>query len=335
MKIVKWVPKEALRPDLPATPVPNRAATASRGKGAKKGQPPVQKPEPVVVDAPTVVDHESELIRVVDVREEPLYTVIPGHNKELPMRASVVADYIHFSIDLTDIAFASTMMYQTRMVECRLSNNAQIRFDYNWRVSKFISLRTNYAQTRPSPFSIEPVSGYIEAGATTVFKVRFKPLEVDDFTAQLCCDIPFLSQSDPPVISVSGLSRRPMCHFNVELSDYLTGGRRHPDYTYPLPSDIKVIELFAKGVGHKTLKRFELINPTASPYEVSWRYIGEGQTPMSCETPNGLISSGKRSLVIFGYLPVSVKTVESLWEFQIPEQSIRVQFLFVGRIMMG
>jgi hydrocephalus-inducing protein len=295
----------------------------------------MQKSEPVVVEAPTVVDHDSELIRVVDIREEPLYTVIAGRNKELPMRATVVADYIRFSIDLTEIAFASTMMYQTRMAECRLTSNSQIRFDYNWRVSKFLSLRTNYAQTRPPPFSIDPVSGYIEAGATTIFKVNFTPLEVDDFTAQLCCDIPFLSQSDPPVISLSGLSRRPMCHFNVELSDYLVAGRRHPDYTYPLPSDIKVIELFAKSVGHKTLKRFDLINPTASPYEVRWKYIGEGPTPIYCETPNGLISGGKRSIIIFGYLPVSVKAIESLWEFQIPEQSIRVQFLFVGRIMMG
>jgi hydrocephalus-inducing protein len=124
-----------------------------------------------------------------------------------------------------------------------------------------------------------------------------------------------------------------MCHFNVELSDYLSAGRRHPDYTYTLPDDIRVIELFSKGLGQKTLKKFELINPTGSAYEVIWRYIGEGTSSITCETTHGLISSGKRSIVMFGYAPVSVKTVESLWEFQIPEQSIRVQFLFVGRIM--
>jgi hydrocephalus-inducing protein len=221
-----------------------------------------------------------------------------------------------------------------RVAECRLTNASQIRFDYSWRIAKFVSLRTNYAQVRVPPFAVEPVSGYIESGATTTFKVNFTPLEVDDFTAELRCDIPFLSQSDPPVVGLSGLSRRPLCHFNVELSDYLSAGRRHPDYTSPLNLDMKVIELFAKGVGYKTLKRFELINPTASPYEVNWRYIGEGPTPIFCETPDGLISSGKRSMVIFGYLPVSVKTVESLWEFQMPEQSVRVQFLFVGRIMV-
>jgi hydrocephalus-inducing protein len=272
------------------------------------------------------------LIRVLDVKEEPEHRIVPGSNKEMPMRGLVVADFIRYTIDITEIDFSPTMMFQTRTADCRLTNNSQIRFDYNWRVLKFVSLRTNYAQTRSSAFAIEPFSGFIEGGATTVFKVKFTPLEVDDFTAQLWCDIPFLA-SEPPVIRLSGLSRRPMCHFNIELSDYLSGGRRHPDYTYPLPDDIKIIELFSRGLGQKTLKRFELINPTGSAYEIIWKYVGEGTSPITCETMHGLISSGKRSIVMFGYIPVSVKTVESLWEFQIPEQSIRVQFLFVGRIM--
>jgi hydrocephalus-inducing protein len=214
-----------------------------------------------------------------------------------------------------------------------MTNNSQIRFDYTWRVSKYTSLRTDYSQWRQSPFSIEPVSGYIEAGATTVFKVKFTPEEVDDFTGILSCDIPYLTQMEPPSISLSALSRRPLCHFNVQMSDYLTSGRRHPDYSDPLPLDTKVIEFSSKAVGQKTLKRFELINPTASAYEILWKYVGEGATAINCETPNGLISSGKRALQTFSYLPVSVKTVESLWEFQIPEHSVRIQFLLVGRIM--
>jgi hydrocephalus-inducing protein len=334
MKIVKWVTKEALRPELPSTPIPDKQPG---GKGRRGPSPAAKKPMQPKPETPPPVEiisssAETELIRVIDVKEEPLYTVIPGKNKELPMRASVVADFIHFSIDVTDIDFSPTMMYQTRVSECRLTNNSQIRFDYNWRVMKFVSLRTNYAQTRPSAFSVEPVSGFVEPGATTVFKVKFTPLEVDDFTAQLWCDIPFLA-SEPPVIQLSALSRRPLCHFNVELSDYISAGRRHPDYNYKLSDDIHVIELFSRGLGQKTIKRFELINPTASAYEITWKYIGEGPSPISCETTQGLISSGKRSNVLFGYVPVSVKTVESLWEFQIPEQSVRVQFLFVGRIM--
>jgi hydrocephalus-inducing protein len=338
MKVVKWVPKETLRPELPSTPIPEKPA----GKGRRGASPAGKRgtaapaPPPVKQETPPPVDisisDEPELIRVVDVKDEPLYTVIQGRNKDLPMRAAVVAAFIHYSIDITEIDFSPTMMYQTRVAECRLTNQSQIRFDYNWRVMKFVSLRTNYAQTRPPAFSVEPHSGFIEAGTTTVFKVKFTPLEVDDFTAQLCCDIPFLG-TEPPIIHLTALSRRPLCHFNVELSDYISAGRRHPDYTYKLPDEIKVIELFSKGLGQKILKRFELVNPTASAYEIAWKYIGEGTSPIFCETTNGLISSGKRSNVLFGYIPISVKTVESLWEFQIPEQSVRVQFLFVGRIM--
>jgi hydrocephalus-inducing protein len=331
MKVVKWVQKESLRPEAPTTPVPDKFARGRRSASpaAKRGfSPPKQEVAPPS-EAPRT---ETEVIRVVEVKDEPVYTVIPNNNKELPMRASIVADVIHFSIDLTEIDFAPTMMYQTRTSECRITNASQIRFDYNWRVMKFVSLRTNYAQTRPSAFSVEPAAGFIEGGATTVFKVKFTPLEVDDFTAQMSCDIPFLA-TEPPVISLTALSRRPMCHFNVELSDYISAGRRHPEYTYKLPDEIKVIELFSKGLGQKTLKKFELINPTARAYEIQWKYIGEGKSPIFCETQNGLISSGKRSNVLFGYVPVSVRTVESLWEFQIPEQSMSVQFLFVGRIM--
>jgi hydrocephalus-inducing protein len=334
MKVVKFVQRETLKPDpvpvvveKPAAPTPKRKTPATGKRAAKQ--------EVVVEEAPSVVQIPViETIRVVEVQDEPTYTVLTGRNRELPMKMSVVADNIRFSLDLPEIAFAPTMMYQTRVAECKVTNQSAIRFDYTWRVVKFAGLRTNYAQIRPPPFTVEPLSGFIEPAAATVFKVKFTPLEVDDFTAVLACDIPFLSQSEPPTLQVTGLSRRPLCHFNVESSDYISAGRRHPEYTYKLPDDIKVIELFARGIGAKSLKRFELINPTSTPYEIIWRYLGEGTTPITCETPHGLISSGKRSTVAFQYIPVSVKTIESLWEFQIPEHSVRVQFLFVGRIMI-
>jgi hypothetical protein len=35
----------------------------------------------------------------------------------------------------------------------------------------------------------------------------------------------------------------------------------------------------------------------------------------------------------FSFTPVSVKTLESLWRFQVPEYEIQVYMLIVGRIM--
>jgi hypothetical protein len=49
------------------------------------------------------------------------------------------------------------------------------------------------------------------------------------------------------------------------MSDYLAAGRRHPDYLYHLPDDIRVVEFFSSGIGKKSAKKFEIINTTAHP----------------------------------------------------------------------
>jgi hydrocephalus-inducing protein len=137
-------------------------------------------------------------------------------------------------------------------------------------IEKLDCLRTNYARDHISPFSISPTSGYLEAGQSTTFRLLFIPEEVDDSKAVLLCNIPFLSQMQLLRIHVTGFSRRPLCHFNAILSDYISGGRRHPDYTYPLRDDVKVIKIFAKGVGARTLKKFDIISPTSAGYEIVW-----------------------------------------------------------------
>jgi hydrocephalus-inducing protein len=180
---------------------------------------------------------------------------------------------------------------------------------------------------------VQPNSGFIDPGQETNFQVQFAPEEVDDFSATLVCEIAHITKgTEPPSIQVSGRSKRPLCHFNLETSDYLTAGRRRPDYGDPLPDDIRVIELFSKGIGQKTRKRFEIINTTETPYEIGWLSKSD-QTVITCETPTAIISSGRRHVASFSYAPTSVKTVESLWEFQIIEFGVKVPLLVVGRIM--
>jgi hydrocephalus-inducing protein len=161
----------------------------------------------------------------------------------------------------------------------------------------------------------------------------FAPEEVDDFSAVLVCDIAHMTKgAEPPAIQVSGRSKRPLCHFNVETSDYLTSGRRRPDGGEQLPEGVRVIELFSKGIGQKTRKRFEIINTTETPYDICWVAQGEPGA-ITCETPNTIISSARRHVASFAYSPTSVKTVESLWEFTVPEFGVKVPLLVVGRIM--
>lgn len=275
---------------------------------------------------------ESDMMKVAQVVPEPAYRLVtPGKPREIPIKIFAISDLIKFSIDTTDIQFTPTMMFQARYAEIKMTNTCQIRFDFEWKLEKFDSLRTDYSSARPPAFSIEPVSGFIESGQSTTFRAVFAPLEVDDFTATFKCNIPFLTTCEPPQVTMSGLSRRPICHFNVTVTDYLT--RRHPDFNDALPENVKVLELFSKAVGKRSSKKVEIINPTASPYETSWALIRDRSNgSITCDTDKSLISSGKRYMFSFTYNPNSAKTVECLYEFNIPEHEIKIPFLFVGRI---
>jgi hydrocephalus-inducing protein len=225
------------------------------------------------------------------------------------------------------------MMYQSRVYDIRVTNTSQIRFDYQWELQESKNARLSGGGC---PFSIMPSSGFISAGATKVFKVRFSPMEVDDFRAVYLLRIPFLSAMEPAIVQIFGFSRRPLCHFDIPLSDYISAGRRHPAYNDPLPDDVKVIELFASGIGAKTIKKFDIINPTSAAYEVRWKRLDKViVNPIQCIVTLALVSSGKRYGIGFQYCPVSVKTIESLWLFSIPDYGVFIHFLIVGRIMPG
>ena len=281
-------------------------------------------------------DEPMELVKVTDVKPEPINEIIPGKYKDLQIKIFTVSDTIKFNCDTTEILFSPTMMYQSRTAECKITNPSSIRFEYTWYVLNFESLRTDYALTRKPPFTVMPTTGFIEPNQTKVFKVCFKPEEVDDFTAVLQCQIPFI-QVPPPTINVSGISKRPLCHFNLVLSDYLTGNKRHPDYTYQLPKETKVFEIYASKPGQKVTSKFEIINPTSFAYEI---VISRQKGPdpavssvINCDTPAALVSSGKKYSVVFSYTPTTQKLIESLWEFSIPDQNVHFDILVVGRIV--
>jgi hydrocephalus-inducing protein len=339
MKIVKFVPRSSLIPE----PVPvgsddkSKKTRTIRGQKVpivvpKKAAPTVTPPPAPVSPGPASQRDPDEIVRVTEIVPEPAYQLNPAKMKDLQLKINAISDSIRYQIDTTEISFAPTMMYQSRVVEVRVTNPSSIRFDYTWSADDFQALRTDYAITRKTPFSVRPVSGFIDPGQFTVFKVIFTPEEVDDFTGSLKMDIPYLFSMDPAVIVVTALSRRPLCHFNVEVSDYLSAGRRHPDYVDVLPEGIRVIEIFSPAVGVRKFKRFEVINPTSSPYEIVWVQRSE-KNAIECETPNALVSSGKRYSVSFSYAPTSVKTVEMQFDFMIPSHAVTIPVLLVGRIM--
>jgi len=153
-------------------------------------------------------------------------------------------------------------------------------------------------------------------------------MEVDDFTATFWCNVAFI-QGEALAASLTGLSRRPICHFNIVTSDYL--GRRHPDFSGALSDRVKAVELLSRAVHTKSQKRLEDRSIRLRPR------MRRGGRPWATVGPAGsraraLMSSGKRYFFVFSFTPSSLHVVESLWEFSIPEHGIKVPFLFVGRI---
>jgi hydrocephalus-inducing protein len=134
-----------------------------------------------------------------------------------------------------------------------------------------------------------------------------------------------------PLVKLSGLSRRPLCHFNIPMSEYLT--KRHPEFSYRLPEGTRAVELYANELREKTTKRIEMINPTSKAYEGRWAVVSDNsEGSIVCDNPTVVVSSGKRYVFMFSFCPVSPKIVESLWEFTVGDQELKVHFLFVGRL---
>ena len=130
------------------------------------------------------------------------------------------------------------------------------------------------------PFSVEPSFGKIEPGKTQTFKVKFAPLNVNEYVARLVCHIPNLEEDKAgAIVPVKGRGLLPYCHFELEESDYIISGRRNPDLPGPggaasglgLDPMTKVIEFNCVGIETKCVKRFEIINPTNADYEFEWR----------------------------------------------------------------
>lgn len=278
--------------------------------------------------------------KVMVTKPEPAFTVVGQKQKDIILKLAGTCDDIRCGIAVPgdkgadSLNFAPTMMFESRKTPVEINNSSKIAMKYAWRVINFSSM----AGTTNIPFSVEPSEGFVPPSSTMQFDVLFSPMTVDDFSCDICCvfgqnNIDNFDKVTPdflPMIHATGLSRRPICHFDVKLSDYLK--RRHPDYTNPLPEDIKVVEVSSKNVGDVSQLRFGIMNTTSMMYESHWKLVSGGDV-ISCETPLQIISSSRRYEMIFVYKPTSVKTVETLWEFHIPSHEVIVPFLIVGKVI--
>ncbi|XP_069113582.1 hydrocephalus-inducing protein homolog isoform X2 [Argopecten irradians] len=333
IRTVKWV-------DVPTSPQPS--SVNDGGNKAPLSSRPAKK-------------------KVIETETEPAFTEVSDTTRQVDLLVTALCDYSKYKCKIEAVNYRDTLMFQTRVYDFTLSNKGTVQMDYSWQVVMenmptfqravtFMSeaerpeSRMDLADSSYVPFTIEPEYGTIQAGKKASFKVRFSPLDMNDYEARLICSVPNLEKSQQgPVVALRGKSLMPYCHFELEDSDYISSSRRNPEMRGPrgapagstLDPNTRVIEFNCIGVGVKNLKTFGIVNPTNQPYTFEWSCEDEldPKKPPSfnCVVPKGLIKSGKKFQVSFEYISNQVDIVESFWKFHIPEQDITVPFLLVGK----
>ena len=176
--------------------------------------------------------------------------------------------------------------------------------------------------------------------------MKFAPLNVNDYQARILCQIPNTEEDRlGHMIPIKGKGILPYCHFELEESSYLSGGRRNPELPGPngaaaglgLDPATKVVEFHSVGLSATPLTRhFDLLNPTSVDYEFEWsreeqRDARHRLDQFACVlNARATLPSGKRCTVAFEFTPSESGVQETFWRFRIPRFELSVPFLLVG-----
>ncbi|KAM6253129.1 hydrocephalus-inducing protein homolog [Porphyrio hochstetteri] len=207
------------------------------------------------------------------------------------------------------------------------------------QVSSSSSWSLNTAHAPTLPFSIEPKSGTIPAGQEQHFQMKFSPTYMGDFESRMLCRIPNLNPDQKgPEVTVKGRSLMPICHFELEDSDYITAKRHDPELHGPEEPELnlnrKVIEIAAVGLRSRNRRTITAMNLTSSAYSFQWTCQDPAGPPEQvaffCRTERGRIQPGKKGEITFEFIPRRLGITKSFWLFTIPEQRFSVPFLLVG-----
>uniref|UniRef100_A0A8C8TUT7 HYDIN, axonemal central pair apparatus protein n=1 Tax=Peromyscus maniculatus bairdii TaxID=230844 RepID=A0A8C8TUT7_PERMB len=306
--------------------------------------------------------------KVIETDPEPAHSILEENYRELRIRISANVDFASYQCNTSDVFFKETLVYQTRVFEFDLVNTGHVLLEFNW-ISEDTSRAVSFAMPEnqgssqkdqlsqgtgstldsaldhwtdqcPSPFSVEPSSGFVPVGKTQKLKVKFSPMDIGEFESTLYCQIPNLPSGEQgPMLVTKGRSILPFCHFDLKDSDYISGHRRNPELRGPsvgaLDPNTRVIEFTSVGIGGKNLRTFTILNPTNSTYSFCWtsEETESLQHPPAfvCLTEKGVIHPEKKAEVMFQFLPAHLDITEALWTFSIPEHNISVPFLLVGK----
>jgi hydrocephalus-inducing protein len=249
--------------------------------------------------------------KVIEHLPEPS-TELVSNLPDYSILLSGFADYSQFEMDFNNINFKSTLMYQTRVFRFPIRNSGKVLLKFQFSILDEAGIIL--PESDDSFFSVIPSSGAISGGESSIITIKFSPLEGGDYNCQLICEIPNL-QKDQEILrtKLSGSSLRPFCHFELEDSDYILADRRMGDRSdgsmLVLEPNTKVMEFRSCGIRAKNMKKFYIVNPTHLSYEYVWK--SESTNPQDadifkCLTPKGVISSNKKSEIIFEFNPETI-----------------------------
>jgi hypothetical protein len=66
----------------------------------------------------------------------------------------------------------------------------------------------------------------------------------------------------------------------MQFSNYITSGKRYQIYIYLITEDVKMIGIFLKSVGIRSIKKIERINPASDSDEVVFDLVFPTNEPL-------------------------------------------------------
>lgn len=206
--------------------------------------------------------------------QEPAHEIVTDSNKALPLKLHVVVDSARYECECQGIHFKTTMMYQSRTHTFTIKNLSTAILPLRWQILK--------EDGNPGEHEIYHIDSpsMVKAGETETIAVKFGPVEVEDCTRFLVCEIDFLEPGYTSInIPLTGSVTRPWCHFKLPKSDYISGLRRDADalgpngYAGPLDPETRVIEFESLGIHVQNIKYFIALNPTNTTFTFEWEKV--------------------------------------------------------------
>ena len=200
------------------------------------------------------------------------------------------------------------------------------------------------------PFSITPDAEVVGPNSTVEFGITFHPLDANDFTFLLEGKTCPVSQNSATQVDstphgpgsvnmiLNGTAKRPLCHFEVVESQEYREVRKinikneNGDFKPIESKDLRIIKMESVGLRSKNILKFYVVNTTDEKYDYSWVPMGDPSSFWLCGQFSGTLFPGKRTEIIFEYIPDDIIIAESFYKFKL-SCGVEQLFLFVGTVI--